>query len=336
MEHARIPVKKPWHPTQWLKSIQTLWGQKKGKAILLGAAAVVVALVVLLVCLLWPATPVAYGNSGLAVQIGSNIYYANVNDGYYLYSMKTDGTDNHLVLSESIGDMVTDGKNLYAFINDEYRYLWTVDLKTGGKSLLMDTASGNLGYTDSYIYYTNLNKDRNLYSLYLSDPNVSTQLTDLPAYDISSDGKQVYFRYGRDGDYALCSVPLAGGEVTTILSKRVLDVVYYEGKLYYIDENRNFCSVQPDGSEDRVISDIPCSNLVIFEDQLYFIYNGEIEEEETGSLCRMSLDGSGFEVLAQGSYSSINAVEGRVFFLDNDRQMYFYDLKNRTVGRIAN
>ena len=334
MEHARTPVKKSPNFSSWWKAIQKFWGKKQGKAILLGAAAVIVAAVILLVCLFWPSTPLAVGNNGLAVQMGSTIYYANANDQNRLYAMKTDGSGNHQVLAETIGGMVTDGTNLYAFINDEYRYLWTLNLENRSRSLLMDTAAAEMGYSNQYLYYTDFNKDKTLYSLYISDTNVHTQLTFLPTYDLSSDGNNVYFRYGRDGDYVLCSVPLAGGDVTVILSKQVLDVVYYEGKLYYIDQQRNFCSVNPDGSQDQVISEIPCSNLVIFEDQLYFIHNGEAEEEDAGSLCRMNLDGSGYEVLAQGSYNNINVVENRVFFLDNNRQMYYYDIQHRTVGRV--
>lgn len=334
MEHARKSTGKLRFFTSLWNGIQNFWNTKKGKAILLGAAAVIVAVVVLLVCLLLPGVPTASGNSGLAVQIGSKIYYANANDGYYLYSMNTDGSENQLFLSEPVNDMVTDGSNLYAFINDEYRYVWSIDLNDGTKELVVDTTSGDMEYTNSYLYYTDLNQDRSLYSLYISDTNTSTRLTELSAYDICSDGETVYFRYGRDGGYALCSVPLAGGEVQTILSKRVLDLVYYQDKLYYIDENWNFCSVLPDGSQDTVISEIPCSNPVIFQDAVYFIYNGEMEEEKTGSLCRMNLDGSDFEVLAQGSYSSINAVEGHLFLLNNDRSMYVYDLDQRTMGEV--
>ena len=98
-------------------------------------------------------------------------------------------------------------------------------------------------------------------------------------------------------------------------------------------ENGDFCSVNPDGSEDTVI----CSNLVnslaIFRDEVYFIYNGETEEQN-GSLCRMKLDGSDLEVLAQGTYSSINVVEGRVFLLDDSRTLYAYDLANRSLSEV--
>lgn len=334
MEHARKPVRKSWHPVNLAKKVAKFWGQKKGKAILFGSAAVVVALVVLLVWLLWPAFPMASGNSGLAVQIGSTIYYANANQQNHLYAMNTDGSDNHLVTAESIGDLVTDGEMLYAYINDEYQYIWSIDPETGMQQLLMDTASGDLGYANGYIYYTDFNQDRVLYSLYLSDTNVSTRLTELPTYDISSDGENVYFRYGRDGNYQLCSVPLAGGEVTTILAEVVLDAVYYEGTLYYINEERHLCSIQPDGSENRVLSQESFSNLVVFEDQIYFIYNGEVEDERTGNLCRINLDGSNLEVLVQGSYSSINAVENRIFFLDNDLTMYVYDLSTGTFGTV--
>ena len=127
MEHARIPEKKSATLFSWLEPIGRLWKKKKGKAIFLGAAAVVVALVVLLVWLLWPSVPTAYGNSGLAVQIGSKIYYVNTNDRYALYSMNTGGSENQKVLSSSMGELVTNGENLYAFINDEYRYVWDID-----------------------------------------------------------------------------------------------------------------------------------------------------------------------------------------------------------------
>lgn len=334
MEHARIPEKKSEKLFQWLKPIKKLWKEKKGKAILLGAAAVVVALVVLLVCLLWPSVPMAYGNSGLAVQMGSTIYYVNTNDRYALYSMKTDGSENQKVLSSSIGEMVTDGNNLYAFVNDEYRYVWNIDPENGSEELVIDTAVGEMEYTNSYLIYTNLNENRSLYSLYLSDTNVSTRLTELPAFDVCSDGKQVYFRYGRDGDYALCSVPLTGGDVTSLLpGKQLLDLVYYQGKLYYVEENGDFCSVNPDGTEDRVISSQIAGSFVIFQDEVYFIYNGETEEQN-GSLCRMKLDGSDFEVLAQGAYSSLSVVEGRVFLLDSNRILYCYDLANRSMGTV--
>ena len=334
MEHARIPEKKSATLFSWLEPIGRLWKKKKGKAILLGAAAVVVALVVLLVWLLWPSVPTAYGNSGLAVQIGSKIYYVNTNDRYALYSMNTGGSENQKVLSSSIGELVTNGENLYAFINDEYRYVWDIDPESGSEELVIDTAIGEMEYANSYLIYTDLNQDRSLYSLYLSDTNVSTRLTELPAFDVCSDGEQVYFRYGRDGDYALCSVPLTGGEVTSLLpGKELLDLVYYQDKLYYVMENGDFCSVNPDGSEDTVI----CSNLVnslaIFRDEVYFIYNGETEEQN-GSLCRMKLDGSDLEVLAQGTYSSINVVEGRVFLLDDSRTWYAYDLANRSLSEV--
>lgn len=335
MEHARKPVRKPWHPANLGKTIGKLWGVKKGKAVLLGAAALIVVVVLLLVWLLWPSTPLASGNSGMAVQIGSTIYYANASHQNYLYAMEVDGSNNRLIATEPIGDLATDGKTLYAFINDEYRYVWTVDPQSGQRQILLDTASSEMNYTDRYLYYTDFNKDRHLYSLYLSDPNVNTVLTDLPAYDLSSDGENVYFRYGRDGNYQLCSVPLAGGEVQVILSEIVLDAAYYQGKIYYVDQERNLCSVLPDGSEQTVISQEDFSNIVLFEDQVYFIYNGEIEDEMTGNLCTIGLDGSGLEVLAQGSFSSLSVVEGRIFFLNQDRGLCTYDLKNKTLSQPA-
>ncbi len=334
MEHVRIPEKKSAKLFQWCKPIGRLWKEKKGKSIILGAAAVVVALVVLLVWLLWPSVPRAYGNSGLAVQIGSTIYYINTNDQYTLYSMKTDGSDNQKVLNFSIGEIITDGENLYAFINDEYRYVWNVDPESGSEELVIDTAVGEMEYADSYLIYTDLNEDRSLYSLYLSDISVVTRLTELPAFDVCSDGEQIYFRYGKDGNYALCSVPLEGGEITSLLpDKELLDLVYYQGKLYYVDASGDFCSVNTDGTEDQVIASNLASSMVIFQDEVYFIYQGETEEQ-AGSLCRMKLDGSDFEVLAQGTYSSINAVEGRIFLLDSTRTMYCYDLENGSIGTV--
>ena len=48
----------------------------------------------------------------------------------------------------------------------------------------------------------------------------------------------------------------------------------------------------------------------------------------------MKLDGSDLEVLAQGTYSSINVVEGRVFLLDDSRTLYAYDLANRSLSEV--
>lgn len=269
-------------------------------------------------------------NGGLFCEDDGVIYFANVGDNNYLYSMNSDGSDVKLLYEAPISYINSAGK---------YLYFYQESNKQNG-------AFGSFVRTNG-IY--RLKKDARQ-SAYCLDRTPSKVLV--------LTGNDLYYEhYNTSEGITLYKVSTKGGDRKMVYEQDINPACVFEENIFFSDENNNFylSCYNTDRQEAYAISsDMKTYNLQYDDGYFYFmnvsddyklykyrigdnsitkltdcrvdtfnVHNGTIFYQRNGkdaALVRMQSDGSSATVIAEGNYKNISLTENFAFFraFDND------------------
>jgi putative cell wall-binding protein len=104
----------------------------------------------------------AIGNQhGMYLKLKDNwLYYANIDDGYKLYKMRTDGSDKQLLCEDpAVNYMNIVDDWIYYCNNEDNNNLYKIKLDGSEKQKLNSTNSRNISILGNYIYYSAVDED---------------------------------------------------------------------------------------------------------------------------------------------------------------------------------
>lgn len=280
-------------------------------------------------------------NEGLFCEDNGIIYFVNVSDNNYLYSMNSDGSDVKCVYANPV-----------SYINSAGDYLYFYQ-ETDNKG----------GVFESYV------RSNGIYRL-KKNTNQSPKCLDRTlAKELILTGSDLYYEhYSTTDGLTLYNVGIGGGGRHEVVPTDINPVCIYQGNIFFSDTDNNFffsCLRTDSGAINTVIADMKTFNLQYDNDHFYYlnvsddyklyrydigsdhvtkltnrrvdtfnVLNDVVYYQQNGTddaaLIRMDGDGSNPTVVANGNYKNISMTENYTFFrpFDEDEDDIYYYTRN--------
>jgi len=186
---------------------------------------------------------------GMLTFQGDWIYFSQLNEGYAIYKMRTDGSDLQRIGSVCGGDLNVIGDWLYfGNIDDNGR---PYRIRTDGSLLSgpLGDECGMFSVAGDWIYYGNYAKNGVLYKS-KTDGSETVPLIDGPGEIASVYDGWVYY-CGQNG---FSRVPVEGGEVQALAGEWKTDYCITDEWIYYIENAvKAVLRMRLDGSEQSIV-----------------------------------------------------------------------------------
>lgn len=262
-------------------------------------------------------------NGGMFCEYDGIVYFANPDDNYCLYSMSLDNGDVKKLSNDTATFINADEHYVYyarnnkaensdfSFLRWNNNSLCRVNKKNGKQRVILDhEPSMYASLLGNYIYYLHYDTDTatTMYRVKI-DGTEQEPVNDQPYYTCSTNGKYLYYN-GLKNDHNIYSLNTETGSSSRLFDGDCWMSVVEGSTAYYMDcaNNYRLTKVNLNTKETTLLSDerIDCFN--IYGDYIYYCRNQE------PALCRMRLDGSESEVIADGIYTDINITSRYVYF----------------------
>lgn len=288
-------------------------------------------------------------NSGLFCEYKEHVYFANPQDEFSLYRMKSDGTEVEKLHENSV---------LYIQVMNDYIYYIRrnqVDKNTIfrnslhgiyrleiGESIPEEIYTGiveNMVICGNYIYFSAYD-DTNLMQLksVKVDGTELKTVSDIPYRPIAVSGDTYYFpNVVHDGN--LMYIDAGSTEVHKSSDGNFYMPIFTESFLYYIDldNDMKLTRVSLKTNEFKVLDEGKCINFNVSEENNLIYY--QLENEEEHKLCRMTMSGKDKQVVAEGNYGNIHITEKYTYYYKiisaDSKELYRADNKGNTSQLIT-
>lgn len=272
-------------------------------------------------------------NGGMFCEANGKIFYSNPKDNGYLYSMNLDETNNKKLVPVNTRNILCAGNDIFY---TQLKMSSSDKTTTGGNG---DAVA--FGYSLSAHSMNKCSQEgKNVTSLD-HDLTVLAQLVDNTLYCLKTDKNSITFeRHKTDGtkketlanyivnpscaadgriyysdstdSHQLRCLDTATGSVSTIYNGSVWNPCIYEGYIYFMDVDRDYCLSRlrlSDGSfEVLTYERIDCFN--VGKGYVYYQCNSQTAP----ALKCMNPDGTNILEIAQGNYTNINIAGMHVYF----------------------
>lgn len=197
-------------------------------------------------------------NNTQKVLLEKRCYYLNCNDEYlffvtsdndHIFRMKKDGSELTKLYDHTSHELILYNDMLY-FCSDmgtSSYHICCMDTNGSNVKVLYDCNEWFMNVYKDRIYFTDYDSDRKLMSMALDGSDVRT-LYDSPCYDVCAVNDKLYFSLDNDSRN-LFSFDIASGEVSLIRKKYTRYTNYYNGRLYFVDEDGNISSCLENGDD---------------------------------------------------------------------------------------
>jgi hypothetical protein len=284
-------------------------------------------------------------NAGLFCESNGTVFFANPDDNNRLYSMDADGTNLKKLCNDSAMYINADSNYVYFIKNNSnsstsstayaidalYSYssnaLCRIDREGGRVTVLDSDPCLYASLIGNEIYYLHYDSETatTLYKIGI-DGESRTKVANNYVFTCSTDGQYFYYDNSADGSiYRYDTVTDTTSQVYACNCYK--PIVTNDGNAYYMDINQDNALVHVDINTGNPVT-LSSESL-----DLYNVYGSTIYYQtysKTGSsLCMIKNDGTGYQVLAEGAYSSINATSYYIYFVDyRTGQMYYTPTSN--------
>ena len=281
-------------------------------------------------------TPGNLYNSGLFVQNGDQVFFANSYDAGSLYRMSA-GEEKITKISNSV---------VCNLLADDH-YLYYFQKGTAGEGGFANVASGT-GYNRSNHKgdkTTTITKDTIIAAqlvgnrLYLqsykknsvefyrinTDRKEKTLLASRPVNPACVANGNIYYSNDSDGHY-LYSLDTATDISRLYLSKNLWNPIIYGDYIYYMDVDRNYCLCRYSIAEENeeILTKERVDTYNVGSGYIYYQKNGAVPQ-----LRFMRTDGTEETVLAEGNFCNINMTSQYVYFQEFGEKT---DTYHTTIG----
>ena len=205
-------------------------------------------------------------NGGHSVLYKDWIYFLNFTEDNHLYRMKTDGTEESLVIEDTAYLLNASGEWIYYSSGNAEGKIFRIRPDGSERSLVSDVTAMNMMVSEDLIYFIN-------YSV--------------------QDGSDMF---------KLFSIRTDGNDKKKIMDDRVSSFSISEEWIYYLKEGeQKIYRVKKDGTENTKISDLEASTFTIHEKAIYYT-----AYPNDSGLHRMAMDGTGDVVLTEDLVGTMN------------------------------
>lgn len=260
-------------------------------------------------------------NKGLFCENGGYVYFANAYDGHALYVMKADETEMKKLIPTEVQSINADGSYLYYYqagsgSGSGFGYVvsstgvFRAGKKDGENSACLDKVLGKyVILADNDVYYTSAGNELSLKKVSTDGKNKET-LLDLDILPVSIQDAKFYYM-NNTGDLHLMALDLKTKSSRQVLGEDVYMPIIEGNTVYCIDIHDGYSLIAlnvTDGTKTLLDSD-RTEILNVTDSYIYYQTSGS-----TPQLKRVRRDGSGMEVVAEGTYTNINATSQYVYF----------------------
>ncbi|MBO4901596.1 MAG: DUF5050 domain-containing protein [Lachnospiraceae bacterium] len=285
-------------------------------------------------------------NGGMFCEDGGIIYFSNVNDNRYLYSMNTDGSDLKCLLKAPVSYINSAGDYLYFYqeANKEngafgslVRTMGVYRLKKNSRQspdCLDRTPAKIVALCGSDLYYEHYETKEGirLYAVSIKggDRHEVSESDINPACVI--DGNIFYPNLDANF-YLSCFHPNTGHSDIVIADMKVYNLVYDNGYIYYMNVGDDYKLYRYKVNEDHVtkLTDCRVDTFNVLNNVIFYQKNGA----DDAALMRMNADGSGNEVIAPGNHTCISMTNDYTYYCDYNEEDHFYRVPTNGSANVS-
>ncbi len=260
-------------------------------------------------------------NKGLFCESDGYVYFANPYDNNTLYCMRSDESEVKKLVATSVSSINAGGKYLYYYQEGSgggagLGFL----ISTTGVYRVEKNRPSNVECLDRILGKYVLLVDNSVYYT-CSEDNLTTNRVDIDGENkgifLDSDVLPVcvqdstFYFPNSDGNLHLMALSLSGGSARQVLNEDLYMPIVEGNTVYGIDihDDYSLVSVNMTDGTKTVLDHVRTNLINVTDSYIYYQTSGNTQE-----LRRISKDGSNMEVVAQGTYSNINATSNYVYF----------------------
>ena len=258
-------------------------------------------------------------NGGMFCENGGVVYFSNPYDNNALYSMNPDESNMKKLLSVEVSCLNADSKYIYFYQSSSgtgpgigsllnATGVFRVQKNNMKKIVCLDRTLGKyLILVDNAVYYTD-NSDESVKKSSIDGKEKET--LDTPdSLPVSVHNSTFYFPNNKNNLH-LMALNLKSGSTRPVLAYDIYMPIVEGSTVYGIDihDNYSLISMTLDGTKTLLDSD-RTDMLNVTENYIYYQTSGDNPQ-----LKRIRRDGSDMEVVAKGTYNSINSTSQYVYF----------------------
>lgn len=260
-------------------------------------------------------------NNGLFCENDGYVYFANAYDSSSLYRMRPDESEMEKLAYAEVGSINADGKYLYYYQGGSgsgtglgfvlsTTGIYRTNKAKASDALCLDRVNGKyVLLADNDVYYTCSADQTSLKKVSTDGKNKET-LLELNILPVSVQNSTFYY-LNTEGNLHLMALDLKTNTSRQVLAEDVYMPIIEGNTVYGIDIHDNYSLISlntTDGSK-KLLDTGRIDLLNVTDSYIYYQTSGN-----TPQLKRIRRDGSGMEVVADGSYSNINATSQYLYF----------------------
>lgn len=260
-------------------------------------------------------------NNGLFCENDGYVYFANAYDANALYRMRPDESDIEKIIYTEVSSINADSSSLYYYQGGSgsgtglgflvsTSGIYRASKKDPTNSACLDRVNGKyVLLVDNDVYYTSSGDEISLKKVSIDGKNKDVLLT-LDILPVSVQNSTFYYMNNAN-DLHLMALDLKTKSTRQVLAQDVYMPIIEGGTVYGIDIHDNYSLMSintSDGSKTLLDSD-RVDMLNAADSYIYYQTSGD-----TPQLKRIRRDGTGMEVVAEGTYNNINATSQYVYF----------------------
>ena len=225
----------------------------------------------------------AYNNQsgGTVIKDQKSFYYVNNNQ---LYVSDLNQLDNSEVLIDDCVGYLSIKNHVLYYCDSQYNYQ-AYDLKTKTTTQILE----NVYYPiiKNHVIYYQLDQDHESLYRYSLDDQTNQKLNDETSYDITIDGKYIYYLAKNDEQYALKRMTITGENIETLYEKQCTFAL--DNKDLYLTDNSQIIKINKKTLKQETIKKV--------ENRAIALVNNKIVYATGTQLKMMSLNGKDDQIL---------------------------------------
>ena len=287
-------------------------------------------------------------NSGLFVSSDSDgrIYFSNLFDRGYIYSMNSDETDIRLEVPVCSNKMLSAGDYLYYYMDSSgggqgigyvvkthgmYRYKKGTDkiVCLSRDPILAMQLIGN----EIFFLKSDEGSVTRTYKM-ATEKSEPQKISDSIIYPYTARDAVIYFS-GNENDHFLYAFDTRSSSVYTAFQGDLCNPQYVGGYMYYMDFSGNYriCRYNTGTHNVEILTKDRVDMFNVSDSFIFYQKN----DKENPCLMRMNLDGSNPSVVANGLFCDINVTDRYVYFrsYDDKTKLYHAPLSGGTASEFT-
>lgn len=262
-------------------------------------------------------------NNGLFCESEGYVYFANAYDSNALYCMKPDETEMKKMVYTEVASLNADSKFLYYYQGGSgsgtgtglgfmisTTGVYRASKKDPSNVACLDRVNGKyVLLADNDVYYTNSGDEVSLRKASIDGKTKETLLS-LDILPVSVQNSTFYYM-NNEKDLHLMALDLKTKTSRQVLAEDVYMPIIEGSTVYGIDVHDNYSLVRIDTTSGTktLLDNSRVDMLNAADGYIYYQTSGD-----TPQLKRIRRDGTGMEVVAEGTYTNINATSQYVYF----------------------